>query len=177
MFSEEVTPTVAQIDGNGKSKPAHVLRADDVIPPFDEDSAPARQSDSPLKGPTRAQAGKEQPKRGRMTPRVSETESNSAGTKSKGQTPTVPEIPTFDLAEHILAEHRRTAAQRRKAPGQTLAEPKPKAASKHAPVRAHVVEPPSPPSQDMLELHQVVAEIVARDIERLCKQPGRPPSG
>ena len=76
------------------------------------------------------------------------------------------QIPTFDLAENILAEHRRTAARRRKAPGQGQAEPEIQPA--RPAVKTHVVEPPS---QDLLDLHRVVAEIVAHDIERLCKKP------
>lgn len=165
---------MAEIDGSKKSRPARVLRADDVIPPFDEGSGPVHESDSPPEGPTLAQARKEQPKRERKAPRSSETESGGTRMSFVQQGPTAPEIPTFDLAEHILAEHRRTAAQRRKAPGQTPAEPE--AVPDRAAVRTHVVELPSPPSQEMRELHQVVAEIVARDIERLCKRPSRLPS-
>jgi len=173
-FSEEVAPTVAEIDGNGKSKPARVLRAEDVIPPFDRGSSPAEDSDGGLDEPTLAQAREKQPKRERKTPHPPETGSDGDGMRFMELTPTIPEIPTFDLADHILAEHRQTASRRRKAPGQTPAEPK--ATPKRAVVRTHVVELPSPPSQDLLELHQVVADIVARDIERLCRRPS-PPRG
>jgi cell pole-organizing protein PopZ len=127
--SEEVASTVAELNDNKKSKPAKVLRATDVIPPFDNETSQ--------------------------------------------QPPAPPEIPTFDLAEHILAEHRRTASRHRKAPGQAQAQPE--ARQEPVAVKTHVIEPPSEPSQDLPELHRVVAEIVARDIERLCKQPARPP--
>jgi hypothetical protein len=166
---------VAEIDGNRKSRPARVLRAEDVIPPFDKDSVPVNEPDGGLEGPTLAQARKEQPKRERKSSRPAETGSDSAGMSVMEQAPTAPEIPAFDLAEHILAEHRRTATQRRKAPGQAQTEPE--ATPERAAVRTHVIELPSPPSQDQLELHQVVAEIVARDIDRLCRQPSRSPSG
>ena len=172
-FSEEVAPTVAEIDGNGKSKPARVLRAEDVIPPFDEDSSPAHESDSGLEGPTLAQAREKQPKRERKTPHPPETGSDGAAMRLMKQPPAIPEIPTFDLAEHILAEHRRGASRRRRAPSQVPAEPK---ATPEPPAgRTHVIELPSPPSQESLDLHQVVADIVARDIERLCRRPSRPP--
>ncbi|MBN1507905.1 MAG: hypothetical protein JW955_13725 [Sedimentisphaerales bacterium] len=108
-------------EDSARSKPGRVLRAADVIPPFNASS--------------NAQQG--------------------AG-----------QIPTFDLAENILAEHRRTAARRRKAPSQAQAEPEVQPVG--SVVKTHVVEPPP---QDLLDLHRVVAEIVARDIERLCKKP------
>jgi len=166
---------VAELDGNRKSKPARVLRAEDIVPPYDKDSPPpVHEPDGPLEGPTLAQAREKQPKRERKIPRASETGSDGAGMSFTEQAPTAPEIPTFDLAEHILAEHRRTASRRRKAPGQAQAEPE--VTPERAAVRTHVIEPPSPLSQDLPELHRVVAEIVARDIERLCRQPSRPPS-
>jgi hypothetical protein len=104
---------------------------------------------------------------------VPEVESNEGNASLPEPSPVIPEIPTFDLAENILAEHRRTAAGRRKAPNHIQAEPEIR--PERAAVRVHVIEPPSQPSQDMLELHRVVAEIVARDIERLCRRPGSPP--
>jgi hypothetical protein len=80
------------------------------------------------------------------------------------------EIPTFDLAENILAEQRRTAARRRRAPDRM--EDEPAAQGESAGVRIFV---PDLGSQNLLELQRIVAEIVARDIERLCKRPARPP--
>ena len=80
-------------------------------------------------------------------------------------------IPTFDLADNMLAEHRQMAARRRKAPSQLQTEPETRT-ERH--VMSHVVEPPS---QDLREVQRVVAEIVARDIQRLCSRPGRPPRG
>jgi len=70
-------------------------------------------------------------------------------------------IPKFDLAEQIMSEHRRNASVRRKRPVRTAQPVK----------RAPKVEP-----VDLaLGLHavplgreQVIADIVARDIERLC---------
>jgi hypothetical protein len=91
---------------------------------------------------------------------------------SPDKQPNAGQIPTFDLAEHILAEHRRTAARRRKAPGQVQAEPEVQPV--RPAVKTHVVEPPA---EDPMDLHRVVAEIVARDIERLCKKPAGSPDG
>lgn len=71
-------------------------------------------------------------------------------------------IPKFDLAEDIMAEHRRITAIKRKAPGKRIeAVSKPLAAG---PVgSAGLSQWPRPPAQE-----QIIAEIVARDIEKLC---------
>ena len=77
------------------------------------------------------------------------------------------EIPKFDLVENILAEQRRTAARRRRAPGKGDGE---------SIVLAEQADPrlpePGPSTHELLELQQIVAQIVARDIERLCKGSG-----
>jgi len=155
---------VAEIGGNRKSKPSQVFRAADVIPPFDKDAPPSNEPDNGSEGPTIAQARKEQPKHERRTRCVQKTGPGDGNMGLTEPAPAVPEIPTFDLAENILAEHRRTAARRRKGPGQAQAEPEPR--PERVVGKTHVIQSPS---RDRLELHRVVAEIVARDIERLCR--------
>jgi hypothetical protein len=126
---------VDEMDHNGKPGPrspksaigsptkhGRVLRARDVIPPFDKNAQP--------------------PKDG-------------------------VEIPSYDLAENILAEQRRAAGRRRRGPGRAGAGPG------ACPQKAGHGDPPLRASQDLLELQRVVAEIVARDIERLCRKPDR----
>jgi hypothetical protein len=79
------------------------------------------------------------------------------------------EIPAYDLAENILAEQRRAAGSRRRGPGRTAEEPV------ALPERSGMkVSAPDWASQDLLELQRIVAEIVARDIKRLCRRPDRP---
>ena len=73
------------------------------------------------------------------------------------------EIPKFDLAEELMAEQRRITAIRRKAPGgkpdaQRL-KPEPQ------PVE-HINEEPKPA---LSEQDKIIAEIVARDIESMCR--------
>jgi len=69
------------------------------------------------------------------------------------------EIPRFDLAEEIMAEQRKITAIRRKAPGKTIE------TQKEERVGYTIGQPiPAQPYQQ-----QVIAEIVARDIERLCR--------
>ena len=72
------------------------------------------------------------------------------------------EIPRFDLSEDIMAAQRKIIAIRRKAPGS-------KTQSQYQPIRAsiigHTIERPMSvtPQQE-----KIIADIVTRDIERLC---------
>ena len=73
-------------------------------------------------------------------------------------------IPRFDLAEEIMAEQRKIAATKRKAPGKkTEAE---RLEPQAEPVGYTTIEPPTPASP---EQNRIIAEIVARDIERMCR--------
>ena len=164
---------MAEIDNNRKARPARVLRAADVIPPYNQDPSRANEPENGSDEPTLGQARLQPPKRDRLGAglKPASTVAQEAGTDAGDGNSTkhraaAPEIPTFDLAENILAEHRQAAARRRKAPSQMSAEPVTR--PERPAVIAHVVEPPS---QGLCELQQVVAEIVARDIQRLCRQP------
>jgi hypothetical protein len=125
---QEVRSTVEEMSHNGKPQRRRVLRATDVIPPFDK---------------------------------------NAQNVEDGG------EIPSYDLAENILAEQRRAAGRRRRGPGRVGAGPR------ACPSEGDHSGSPLHASQDLLELQRVVAEIVARDIERLCRKPdrGRVPTG
>ena len=70
------------------------------------------------------------------------------------------EIPTFDLAEQIMAEQRKIAAVKRKGPTRK-AEPALRP-SRTESIGHALKAPPVLSEQD-----QIIAEIVARDIERL----------
>ena len=80
------------------------------------------------------------------------------------------DIPSFDLAEEIMAEQRKITATKRKGPG----------TKRHVENRRpedesidHRVEQSGPaPEQD----EKVISDIVARDIEKLCKDNGPLPS-
>ncbi len=156
--------TVAEANDNRRSKRPRVLRAADVIPPFDQDAAQVNPPENAGKEAAPEQSQVEPPKcerRGRRSPKAAA----DAGDMSPAESPAAAvEIPAFDLAENVLAEHRQMAARRRKAPGQTEFEIRPERPA----AVTHVVEPPS---QGLRELQHVVAEIVARDIQRLCSRP------
>ena len=71
------------------------------------------------------------------------------------------EIPKFDLAEQIMAEHRNITATRRKGPAKKANPPK----------KLHPAESIArnvKPRPIVSEPGQIIAEIVARDIEKLC---------
>jgi hypothetical protein len=90
------------------------------------------------------------------TPREEEAQrSGTVGEKN--------EIPSFDLAEQILAEQRKISAIKRKAPGKKVEAFRP--AVEVGPAH-YAIRPPAPrqPYQQ-----QIIFEIVARDIERLCR--------
>ncbi len=70
------------------------------------------------------------------------------------------EIPKFDLAEEIMAEQRRITAIRRKAPGKKTEAQRPQPQAQ--PV-GYTTEKP------LSEQEKIIAEIVARDIEKLCR--------
>ena len=73
------------------------------------------------------------------------------------------EVPRFNLAEEIMAEQRKITAVKRQAPGK-------KAEAGRVESRGesfvHTIEPPTPAST---EQDRIISEIVARDIERLCR--------
>ena len=75
-----------------------------------------------------------------------------------------PQIPKFDLAEEIMAEQRKITATKRKAPGKKIQAQK--AQPQAEPVGYTTIEPPAP---TLSEQDRIIAEIVARDIERLCR--------
>jgi hypothetical protein len=91
----------------------------------------------------------------------------TAGSAGKGDGVSNTDIPHFDLAEDIMAEHRRFTAGRRKGPG--------------GPAPADLTPVPTPaPRKPFLSRYgfsegfnaagdPVIADIVARDIEQLCR--------
>jgi hypothetical protein len=73
------------------------------------------------------------------------------------------EMPSFDLAEDIMAEQRKITAIKRKAPGNKIKAQSPK--PQVEPVGYAIGRPTTAsPEQD-----RIIAEIVARDIKRLCR--------
>ena len=86
----------------------------------------------------------------------------AAGPAGKGDGVSNTDIPRFDLAEDIMSEHRRLTAGRRKGPGGSV------------PADLTPVKKPFLSRYGFSEGFNaagdpVIADIVARDIERLCR--------
>ncbi|MHC4461575.1 MAG: hypothetical protein ACYS30_09080 [Planctomycetota bacterium] len=78
------------------------------------------------------------------------------------------QIPKFDLAEEIMAEQRKITSIRRKAPGKKIEPPSQEPEVEQG---AQLIGYTIGQSMPVLSgQEQIVAEIVARDIEKLCKQ-------
>lgn len=153
---------MAESNDKMSSNMERVLRAMDVIPPFDNvgeqnDSAGADFSE---KTSARSQVGQG----GRRV---------AGKAQDVGQPPVELDngVPTLDLGEKILAEQRRVTAGRRRAPGSVpaLSDSLPKCPVRPTPKLAGGPTPP----EELAHLQLIVADIVARDIERLCAGPRR----
>lgn len=148
-----------------------VLRARDIIPGTAKRDEGRLDNPPPYKEEANRQPKTESEKTTPSTPTVNESSGkNKPAPKEPTETETGPaaeqettEIPQFNLAEEILAEQRKITAIRRKAPG-VQKEPKLEALkaqpSGHATERSAGTEP---------EQNSIITEIVARDIERLCR--------
>lgn len=75
---------------------------------------------------------------------------------------TNPDIPKFDLADDIMAEQRKTISIKRKSPSQKFQQPQ-----QSGPIQQPLID-----EQDALPLSEedrLIRELVAQDIERLCR--------
>ena len=119
-----------------------VLRAKDIIPSLQASAQPASASREPDKT--------------MPTPPIEVK--TSAETGQRGS-----EIPRFNLAGEIMAEQRKITAVRRKGPGQT------DEALNQVQEAESVHDKKDETSAELSEQEQIIAEIVARDIEKLCR--------
>ncbi len=168
MLSEDVLSIVDAMDHKAKSRRASVLRATDVVPPFDERVPPADRT-AGAERPDAASSEAQVPPGPAVRP-VEAVNGNADGARQPPARDVDVPIPSYDLAETILAEQRRVAAGRRRAPGRPEEEPTPKPEDTRS--RISIAELSS---QDLVELQRIVTEIVARDIERLCRRPDPQP--
>jgi len=160
-----------QIDDDILRCKADVLRARDIMPPYSsatgkKETDKERKSQKPDEDTSKsAQAAKA------SNEKAAGKDTGSIPIETTVQKKTSPspakqkegEIPRFDLAEEIMAEQRKITAIRRKAPGKKT----------EAERRQEQVEPISysleQPMPEESEQNRLIAEIVARDIKRLCR--------
>lgn len=145
-----------------------ILHAMDVILPFDNHSVSHEHrihSASRLPSPSVSQVERSA---ARVTSQVVASADVSFACGSE-------DIPTLDLGEKILAEQRRVSARKRKGPGAPAPEPEPESSECPEEPLLETAGPVQTASDDVVRLQQIVAEIVARDIERLCQGLKRMP--
>lgn len=163
-----------------------VLRARDIMPPYssaagkketDKERKSQKPDEDTSKSAQAAKASSEKTAGKDTSPIPIETTAQKRTAPSTAKREEA-EMPRFDLAEEIMAEQRRITSIRRKAPGK----------KSEAEVRREQVEPvsyaleqPMPEeseqnrpfdsfdfTQDKYAQDRLIAEIVARDIRRLC---------
>jgi hypothetical protein len=146
MLEEVVAVSKANSDKQGD---ADVLRAQDMVPPYNERIHQKRD--------------------------CQKMETDDVPTESADVEQKKGKIPKFDLAKEIMAEQRKITAIRRKAPAKAgmnrvdvaSSDRKAQAPSRESGVQSvkYTIQPPPTVS----EQEQIIAEIVARDIEKLCR--------
>jgi hypothetical protein len=101
-------------------------------------------------------SAKKRKKSSKKKPVVSEPSAGREDTMQENN-----EIPKFDLAKQIMAEHRKITAVKRQGPAKKAKLPK----KKHP---AELIARKVKPGPIVSGRQQIIAEIVARDIENLC---------
>ncbi|MCP4261955.1 MAG: hypothetical protein GY774_31300 [Planctomycetes bacterium] len=152
---------------NNKQDDTDVLRAQDIVPPYNkehllEQNLPTTQADQ-IKDISSQKVQKQILNEEISSVSVSQTQNAEACvTGHVDVIQEVNEIPKFDLAEQIMAEQRKITAIRRKAPGHKTKAPdrRPRIES-----TGYAIEPPRALSEKEL----IIAEIVAKDIEKLYR--------
>lgn len=142
---------MARKHDSNKQRDEGVLRAKDVMPPYDGDVTKAQDVQKTERVP------------------LANKEPAAADKPSQDRK----EIPKFDLADEILAEQRKSTARRRKRPAVSAREaPGRIEATSRQPQAKPVSSAIGPPSPILSEQEQIIAEIVARDIEKLRQRRG-----
>jgi hypothetical protein len=132
-----------------KKTDSDVLRAGDVVPPYGPKAGAAKKKTSPKKASVPKKTGQMKAKR---------PAAKSVATERAGGN-----IPKLDLDRQILAKQRKVTSVRRKGPGV-----KAKASTKTSEIASDEISSLRA-VPELAEEDQVIAEIVARDIRRLCE--------
>lgn len=168
-----------QIDADILQSKADVLRARDVIPPFDKETRQKpKQADD--KKPAAADKIVEIPSKKKKAEKGEKVDSDNISVKAdsqetgpvkksvaasrRAQDEPKTEIPQFDLAKELMARQRKATATRRKAPGSAIKPQKPQSQPKPAGAVSETYERLRPTEP---ERERIIADIVARDIKKL----------
>jgi hypothetical protein len=152
---------------NNKRDDTDVLRAEDIVPPYKKEHRPGQDlptTQANLINKISSQKIKKQTlNETASSPSISQKQhSETSVSEHSDAAQKVNEIPTFNLAEQIMAEQRKITSIRRKAPGQ-----KAKVLDRQSRIEStgYSIEPP----RSLSEKERIIAEIVARDIDKLCR--------
>ena len=151
---------------NNKQDDKNILRIDDIVPSYNKEKHREQDLSTTKAGQRKdvpSQDGQNQTLKEAASPHsISPKQHAETGaTESVGVVQKENEIPKFDLAEQIMAEQRKFTAIRRKAPCQKTKSPDRQPQIKST---GYAIKPPQ---QVLLEKDLIIAEIVARDIEKL----------
>lgn len=158
-----------QFDTNSEPRKADVLRAKDIIPPLrtparpEPDTQQAGQK-APIPPAEVQKQPEKEPDAGSLPEISAEQIKPVEGIPVETTTTEQPksDIPRFSLADKIMAEQRRITAVRRKGPGQEEIQEQEREVEPVGSTKEHL-------SPALSEQKQIIAEIVARDIESLCR--------
>lgn len=156
---------MSKADGNKHSN-TNALRADDIVPPYNKAVSQKRISQNKQTRKRETVSSQNQQKQP-PEKELSQIVLNKAKRAEELSVEPVDavqqtnEIPKFDLAEQILAEQRKIASVRRKGPIKRHEAPK---QEQQVESIGLTIKPPI-----LSEQEQIIAQIVARDIEKLCR--------
>ena len=135
--------------GRKKKGDNDVLRAGDIVPPYGEVAG------APKKKTSRKDVS--------ASPEKAKAKAETKTAKSVAAERQAGDIPRLDLDKQILAEQRKVTSVRRRGPAGKSEAPDKTAQAASARRRAVQAVP------ELSEKDHVIAEIVARDIQRLCR--------
>jgi hypothetical protein len=148
----------AQIDDDILQSRKDILRAKDIIPPFKQEPAQEARQEAAEQKDAAGESAEPAPQEGKEPVEIGqEKPAEPAAPPQKS------EMPRFDLAEDIMADQRRMTAIRRKAPAEKK-EPKVQEVQLEAAGRRFEPVTSATPQEQ-----RIIAQIVARDIERLLQ--------
>ena len=160
-----------QIDADILRCKADILRARDIMPPYDKKSCESGDSQHTDKNTNHSANSRKVREdavpipieaaehKAAKSPMVTTVNHKSDVTNQHKKH----EIPKFDLAEEIMAEQRRITAVKRRAPAKKIEAVSPPSTVGSAGSTGQS-QWPKPLAQE-----QIIVEIVARDIEKLCR--------
>ena len=135
-----------------KETDGEVLRAGDIVPPYEPEGGAGKKKISR--------------KKASVAKKTSQIKAKRAAGNSPAEERGGSDIPKLDLDRQILAEQRKVTSVRRKGPGAKATVKLPVKAAEVASERIAAIRA----VPELAERDRVIAEIVARDIRKLCEE-------